>query len=77
MMRTSGMSPGAAHPTGPVQMCTPRPSPAPREAWGSSARSAPVDAFPLLSQKNTLSAPGSPLTMLGVVVGVVGQLPRW
>ena len=61
------MSPGIAPftATGPVQMCTPSPSPAPRPNSVGCIGPAPRRSTPLrcLSQKNTLSAPGSPVTI--------------
>jgi hypothetical protein len=48
-----------------VQICTPKPSPAPRPNSEPSIGPAPrrFTFFFSLDQKNTLSAPGSPFTM--------------
>ncbi|MGY4359687.1 hypothetical protein ACVW0J_006180 [Bradyrhizobium sp. i1.7.7] len=67
-MRTSSTSPGWASftATGPVQMCTPNPSPAPRPNTLASIGPAPRRSTFFLSrvQPNTLSAPESPAIII-------------
>jgi hypothetical protein len=63
-MRTSSTSPGCASliAIGPVQMCTPNPSPAPRPNTEASIGPAPRRSTFFFSavHPNTLSAPASP-----------------
>ena len=71
---------------GPVRMWTPKPSPAPRPYTDASIGPAPRRSTPLpsASQRNTLSAPGSPMTMRSasslawwVSVSSVTRSPEW